>query len=305
MQNHFKSFMKKFFRLPTDAFILSSKRLPDIIQRKIDEDITISSRYIPYLPGQGAYSIPQKVSDLSEVDEDGLPIPPKELWLNYGQTASEYLDMGSRHVDKMEKIVMDAGFSLKDAGRILDFGCAAGRMVRKLVYLADVCEIWGCDISAAHIIWCQQHLSPPFKFVNTTTYPHLPFEDCSFGFIYAGSVFTNIAELADAWLLELRRLLRPGGMLFLTVHDEHTRQLILKRNGDSSIAQLIRTNFQDHRLSETDLGMYVIYRTAGMTQVFHDISYIRHHWGQYMEILSVTEEAYGPQTAVLMRKKLA
>ncbi len=274
-----------------------------MIQRAISQDFSISGRYAPYLPEEEMYAVPQKDGGPYAIDEDHLPIPPQDLWLNYGQTAEEYLDMGRRHVGNMQRIVTEAGESLARSGRILDFGCSAGRMVRKLVKLAHTCEIWGCDISATHILWCQQHLSPPFRFVTNTTFPHLPFEDCHFGFIYAGSVFTNLAELADAWLLELRRILRPGGLLYVTVHDNHTRQLFLNHRKDTTLGKLLQTNFRDNELSPTDLGMFAIYRTPGMTQVFYDIDFIRQQWGRFMDIVSVTEEAYGPQTAVLMRKQ--
>ncbi len=304
MKDQAKSLVKRFLRLPADAVVASSKRLPQKIQRMLDEDISIVGRFSPYQPQETYYAITQGGGQALQHDECGLPIPPQELWLSYGQTAAQYLDMGQRHVQTMGRIVAASGSSLGDAGRILDFGCAAGRMIRWLADLADRCELWGCDISARHVLWCQQHLSPPCRFVTTTTVPHLPFEDGYFGFVYAGSVFTNMSELADAWLLELRRVLRPGGRLYATVHDAHTRQLFLTKYKDTDLGRMLQTHFQGHELSESDLGMFAIFRTPGMTQVFHDISYIRKVWGRYYDILSVTEEAYGPQTAVLMQKAL-
>jgi len=46
------------------------------------------------------------------------------------------------------------------------------------------------------MLWCQQRMSPLFKFATTTSFPHLPFEDGYFDFVYAGSVFTHITDLA-------------------------------------------------------------------------------------------------------------
>src|SRR5262249_38850582 len=138
--------------------------------------------------------------------ETGLPIPPPELWAGYGNTVEFYL-YGKHDVGIMRGLAADAGLALEQAGRVLDLGCSAGRMIRWLHDLADRCEIWRVDIPATHIRWCQQHLSPPFHFATTTTQPHLPFEDRSFGFAYCGSVFTHIDDLADAWFLELRRVL--------------------------------------------------------------------------------------------------
>jgi ubiquinone/menaquinone biosynthesis C-methylase UbiE len=111
----------------------------------------------------------------------------------------------------MKKILGSVGFRIQDGNRVLDLGCASGRMIRWLNDFAEQCKIWGVDISAEHIIWCQQRLSPPFNFATITTAPHLPFEDRYFDLIFAGSVFTHIADLADAWLLELKRIVKPGG----------------------------------------------------------------------------------------------
>jgi hypothetical protein len=37
-------------------------------------------------------------------------------------------------------------------------------------------------------------------------------------------------------------------------------------------------------------------------QVFYDITYLSQHWGRYMNVLSVTPEAYGYQTAIVLEK---
>jgi ubiquinone/menaquinone biosynthesis C-methylase UbiE len=81
-------------------------------------------------------------------------------------------------------------------------------------------------------------------FANTTTLPHVPYEDNYFDLIYAGSVFTHIADLADAWLLELKRILRPGGMLYVTVHDDHT-------------LEVLRADFPDYYLTRLELDYEV------------------------------------------------
>ena len=100
-------------------------------------------------------------------------------------------------------------------------------MIRWLAPQAEETEIWGVDINARHIVWCQENLTPPFNFATVTIEPHLPFKDEYFDLIYCGSVFTHIDDLAYAWLLELKRIMRPGGMAYITVHDKHTADLIM------------------------------------------------------------------------------
>jgi ubiquinone/menaquinone biosynthesis C-methylase UbiE len=123
--------------------------------------------------------------------------------VNYGVSAEDYLESGRCDVAKMREILHQAGFPIERTERVLEFGCAAGRMIRWLDDIAPSREIWGVDIWASAMLWCKEHLTPPFYFATTTISPHLPFEDRYFDFIYAGSIFTHIEDLIDAWFLEL------------------------------------------------------------------------------------------------------
>ena len=97
---------------------------------------------------------------------------------------------------------------------MLDFGCSAGRILRFFdKEAADGVEVWGCDIDATSMEWCQRSLMPPLSSRQIdTTQPHLPFPDRHFDSIYAGSVFSHMNELTTAWLLELACLTTQGGI---------------------------------------------------------------------------------------------
>jgi SAM-dependent methyltransferase len=212
----------------------------------------------------------------------------------------------------MKEILEASGFSLGQGSRVLDFGCASGIMMRWLYDVARTGEVWGVDILGGFVVWCQQHLSPPFKFVTNTSYPHLPFEDHYFNLIYAGSVFTHISDLAEAWLLELKRIVRPGGRLYLTVSDNTTIRKWLTDDGRPPEqrhpgAQLLVSFEQETHFTASDFAMFAVNRAPGpggpgQAQVFYDIDYLQQHWGNYLEIISIHPEAYGPQTAILMKK---
>jgi len=130
-----------------------------------------------------------------------MPLPPQYLRLGYGAADELWLNGGKVDIDNMMTVVNSANFGLRKGNRVLDFGCGPGRMIRWFATLAEECEIWGIDISARHIVWCQENLNPPFNFTTVTTQPHLPFEDRYFDFIYCASVFTHIDDRADDWLL--------------------------------------------------------------------------------------------------------
>ena len=251
--------------------------------------------YLPYKPGLD-YALPPPRAEDSGVPAQ-LPIPPTELWLGYNYPAH-----GRAHVEKMLEVVYASGFSFSRGDRILDLGCGAGRMIRHLRDLAETCEIWGTDISAEHVYWCKQNLSPPFNFATTTKVPHLPFEDRSFQLIYCGSVFTHIDDLADAWLLELKRVLAPGGRLYVTVHDNHTVELFESGLHDS--AEIVRRikSYEVYQRSKESFGMFAAGRDND-SQVFYDAEYFSKMLRPLFDILSVTPEAYFYQTAYLLKRK--
>ncbi len=193
----------------------------------------------------------------------------------------------------MRKILGEGDQWLRSAGRVLDFGCGSGRMIRWLHDVADSCEIWGTDISSRHIYWCKQNLSPPFHFATTTTYPHLPFPDGWFGLIYAGSVFTHIDDLADAWFLELARIIRPGGRLYVTLHDRHSAEFLEKLGRDDALFKRYLELPKYEEYVASDFAMFAIHRSI-YSQVFYDIDYLCRGLEPVFRTLSVTPGAVLP-----------
>lgn len=236
--------------------------------------------------------------------DDGLPTPPRELWERWGDSLEGYLHTGRTDVQGMVALLADVGVPLDSVARVLDFGCADGRMLRFFPHTEEV-ELWGVDINAERIAWAQQHLAPPFRFVTTTTAPHLPFEDTYFDFVYCVSVFTHISDLADAWFLELLRVLRPGGHVYLTIHDEHTVELLLGRyreaNTHVSMVDLVQ-RFEDETGILTHEWLYFSILADPGAQVFYKSEYLVGKWSRFAECLAVKQEATEYQTAVVFRK---
>jgi ubiquinone/menaquinone biosynthesis C-methylase UbiE len=257
--------------------------------------------YFPYLPEATCYLLPKVRAGVTQGASP--PVPPMETWISakYGKTAEEYLASGRRDTQQMIDILNRAGVSLETQGHVLEFGCGDGRMIRWLEHLAGDREIWGTDIDAGRIVWCKQHLSPLFHFITTTTVPHLPFEDRHFGFIYAGSVFTHIDDLADAWIAELRRILHPGGKLFMTVHLKNDIALLNDKYRHSGLAQHLRSHPEYDRFVQSDFDMFTIGRSSE-SFVFYDIEYLRRILEPLFRILSITEEVRLYQNALLLER---
>jgi SAM-dependent methyltransferase len=231
-----------------------------------------------------------------------LPLPPKDLWVGYGETPEQFLALGERDIGAMREMIQKTGSTIQAAGRILDFGCATGRMIRWLHGLTDSCEIWGTDICSTWILWCKQYLNPPFHFTTTTTLPHLPFEDRYFGLIYAGSVFTHIDDLADAWFMELRRILRPGGRLYITIHDRATVAAVKEWPAENWLKRYLDSRPEYAEYCRSEFGMFTLGRTPRFTLVFYDADYLSRKLEPFFRTLSVAVGAYGHQTGVLLER---
>lgn len=104
--------------------------------------------------------------------------------------------------------------------RVLDFGCGAGRTLRHLLNLGA--ELHGSDGHGSSIAWIAQHLSQKVQAICNDEQPPLPYPDSLFDLVYSLSVFTHLVDSWEEWLLELRRLLRPEGLLVATFLNERS-----------------------------------------------------------------------------------
>jgi ubiquinone/menaquinone biosynthesis C-methylase UbiE len=103
----------------------------------------------------------------------------------------------------------------------------------------------------------------------------------------------------DTWMYELRRVLKPGGRAYITIHDNHTIQMLSEqRSLDLSKTLFCREDYFKNK----DYGMFTIGRFM-RSQVFFDTDYFTSFLKPFFDVLSVTPEAYGFQTAVLLQKR--
>jgi ubiquinone/menaquinone biosynthesis C-methylase UbiE len=149
---------------------------------------------------------------------DHDPIPDTALREGYyAGYDHDYWVSGALDALKTISALTDGGMTPAAGTRILEFGCSSGRVLRHLARLLPPDgAAWGTDVNRAALDWMRTHITVPMTlFVGGHT-AQLPIEDEFFDAIAAFSVLTHLDRDEQRWLLELRRILKPGGVLYLT-----------------------------------------------------------------------------------------
>ena len=268
--------------------------------------------YEPFAKHSDSYRLPDTENFVGKRCELGMPVPPAKTMRGYGPDPDVYLKTGKMNFEMMLSLLKKYGRPLSKNDRILDFGCGAGRMTRWLRLLGDGPGYYGTDVLGEDIFWAKQNLSDHFKFFTNIRLPHLPFEDNYFDFIFAGSVFTHIDDLAEAWLLELRRITKKGGHLYITLSDENSVDVLNNKRRDM-LEQGVLMNRKDHidkfdeYTSET-FDMFTIRRSqvqslrAESPQTFYSSDYFKRMGDSFFKVVGYEKNAYGFQSAAILRK---
>ncbi len=151
---------------------------------------------------------------------DGLPVPPPRLLFLVTNECDPdwYFESGAAASSSLLELLRRHDSAVAAGAPILDFGCGCGRVIRRWHDLGV--ELHGTDVNPRLVEWCSKSL-PFARFAVNGLEPPLGYADEAFGLIYAFSVFTHMpVELEAAWMTELRRILRPGGLLIVSTHGE-------------------------------------------------------------------------------------
>ncbi|MBI1364482.1 MAG: methyltransferase domain-containing protein [Alphaproteobacteria bacterium] len=99
--------------------------------------------------------------------------------------------------------------------RVADWGCGLARVIR---HLPENYQRTGFDYNARAIAWCRAHIKGA-RFETNGAAPPLPAEPGAFDALYALSVFTHLSASGHAaWIAEIERVLRPGGLFIGAFH---------------------------------------------------------------------------------------
>lgn len=224
---------------------------------------------------------------------------PKEM--QYNEPLESHIASGQKDFNSLIALLKKNNFNFSKKN-ILEFGCSNSRVLRYFEPYTKENNIWGCDINSLTISWCIEHLSPPFNYFVNTTQPHLPFKDGHFDLIYAYSIFTHIDDLFFTWILELKRSIKSGGLLYITIHDENSvRQGFDKPN--KIVGKFVNGNSKEFKgFLNQEYNIIAINRSY-QSQVFIRRAYFKERMETFgFSILDITYNTMGGhQTAFLLR----
>lgn len=149
---------------------------------------------------------------------DHLPIP--DAANREGYRPSDDLGYWLTGLEDYDKVLRAAAELSVPGNRVYDFGGSTGRVFRHFYCQDRRFDVWTSDFKLPSYLWNQRYMPGDLRVFMNGFAPPLPLPDRHFHIVTAFSVLTHIDELESAWLVELRRILKPSGLLYVTVHDE-------------------------------------------------------------------------------------
>lgn len=296
---------------PNDPATLSQSDVEAIVARAVETakrdiraEYTALPRFAYHLPlDYDAQTLPPAFEPAIWVDGEPLPLPPVAERHGSSATDQDYLEWGRYEKEIIVNYARDVLPSMEHIS-IMDFGCSSGRILRH--FQPEMQEkqwrVTGVDVSARRIEWMRRNFPREFQVYTGSFLPILPFEDNSFDVIYGMSVFTHIKYLWDLWLLELRRVLKPGGALIQSVHTEHAWDFFSGHADDPAVRDSLGPMLINHKQMPAD---FVYYGDLDKNQVFWKKDIVTEFWGRYFDDVKVypPPERYSYQNWVVARKR--
>jgi len=227
-----------------------------------------------------------------------------------------FIDAGRNCEWPLVEALGGIGKSFDDFDRVLDFGCGCGRVFQH-VHKRCKCDLYGCDVDGEAIRWMQRAFANATFKVNASD-PPLPFGAEQFDLVFSVSVFTHLDEANQfAWLRELNRVMRVGGMALLTVTGAYGMEKLRRKKTLSPI----QASLQQSRRSLAEEGF--LYQEKPDTPALrdsrrgrgisgdwglarHSKAYIRVYWSRFFDVVDIREGVIDSvQDLVVLKKRHA
>lgn len=128
---------------------------------------------------------------------------------------SNEADMGFKH--RVE--LMFDFLEIQPGDRVLDAGCGRGFFLKYVTEIAP-CKLVGVDLDSEHLRIALNHVGGKGADVARSLVGTLPFPNNTFDKVIFSEVLEHLKDDV-AGLTEIKRVLKPGGLIFLTVPNHN------------------------------------------------------------------------------------
>lgn len=229
---------------------------------------------------------------------NNLPIPPVHLRQRTGSATSigSFLSLGERIFHDIGEGLARVGKERASFRQVYDFGCSCGRVLRWFASQPEPAALHGSDVDHEAIGWCRRHM-PFASFRVNGALPPVNYDTASFDLVYAISVFTHLDEPQQfLWLEELRRIMRRGGYLLLSVLGQHVWQHLPPH-------QAARLDLDDKGFLFVGWDVQPGKVPVWSNTAYHNTDYINRHYRRYFNILEyIPQGVNNHQDLVILRK---
>jgi SAM-dependent methyltransferase len=239
----------------------------------------------------------------SRLKLDTMPIPSvRDREGYYGDRHFDYWLSGLSDYLKVKNAVQLQDWT---QAKLLDLGGATGRTARHFYAQENMTEVMISDLNINNVEWVLENMPSGIAAFKNSSIPSLPISDDYFDVVTAFSVFTHMNEYELAWLYELRRILKPNGFLYVTVHNDDTWDILPSTwvYGTLIESEGFRATFASSAKLQERLSFDYSPDEAYNCNTFHPNSYIHRVWGRIFHIRGIDPVCHGYQSAVVMQKE--
>jgi len=211
-------------------------------------------------------------------------VPPIENRIRVGSRRIRRFMEAGRNCYTPIRRAIDQYYRGPSRPRVLDFGCGVGRVLQ--YFARDNVELYACDVDASAIEYVRRTFPAVQSAVNRYD-PPLPYPDAQFDVVYSVSIWTHLPPHAQIpWLLEIRRVLAPGGLALITTIGPYGYRIGTHLGEVAfSLEDLLREGFCYSEYKTKDPGTGPSYGAG-----YHTPAYVAAEWGKYFDILGDVQE---------------
>lgn len=205
-------------------------------------------------------------------------LPPTDLILRVNGSADirSFLDAGKKCSQDIESSLVKVNRNMREFQSILDFGCGCGRTLMWFANRASDHSLYGTDIDSDAISWCRDNLRFGSFEVNSAL-PPLDYPSDKFDLVYAISVLTHLDEdYQFRWLSELKRIVKPKGILLATVHGQYCWK---------DLPPEPMATIQEHGFVFVPVGAWKGVFPDWYQLTFHTQGYVEERFAEYFKVL--------------------